>query len=47
MVKQLQRRYQFWGPDGIQWTNWYNVGPDRKRDPWELKGKLKAEYREI
>lgn len=46
-MKQLQRRYQFWGPEGLQWTNWYNVEPTRKRDQWEMKNKLKAEFREV
>lgn len=43
----LQRRYQRWGVNGIEWTPWYNVPEGHNRDPWELKNKLKAEYRTV
>lgn len=46
-MKKLQRRYQRWGVNGIEWSKWYDVEPTRPRDPWELKNKLKAEFREV
>lgn len=40
-----QKRYQYYGPNGIQWTEWFNYeGPE---EPRQMGNKLKNEYREI
>lgn len=41
-----QCRYQWWGPNGIQWTQWFNIPEGAIEHPWEVKNKLKAEYRD-
>ncbi len=40
-----QKRYQYYGPKGIQWTDWFPYrGP---KEPNQLGNKLKNEYRTI
>lgn len=40
-----QKRYQKFTRNGIEWTEWFNWnGPEEK---WQLKGKLRNEYRTI
>lgn len=51
----IERRYQWWGPEGIQWTRWYihrqyeTMEEAQKDFPIVSKvmesKKLKAEYR--
>lgn len=47
--KVLQRRHQYWSPEGVVWTQWYNVSiQPKKLERYELKTgrvKLLCEYR--
>ena len=38
------KRYQYWSREGkVVWTDWFPfIG---EREPWQIKGKLKNEYR--
>lgn len=44
MTKQ-QKRFQYYSSKGIQWTSWFNY--DGPEEEWQLKPKLKNEYRTI
>lgn len=39
------KRYQMYTRDGIVWSDWFKWDSDN-RDPWQLKNKLKNEYKE-
>lgn len=40
------KRFQYWGPGGIKkWTNWFPC-TGSTREPWQLKNKLKNEYKD-
>ena len=41
---QRQKRYQFFGRNGIEWTEWYDY--DGEEYPWQLKPRLRNEYRD-
>ncbi|MBO7692959.1 MAG: hypothetical protein J6Y28_01675 [Acholeplasmatales bacterium] len=49
----IQKRYQHYNKDNkIVWTDWFNILTDdknieqlRKEQYWQLKGKLKNEFR--
>ena len=47
--KVLQRRHQYWSPEGVGWTQWYTVSvPPKVLERFELKTgrtKLLCEYR--
>lgn len=47
--KVLQRRHQYWSPEGVVWTQWYTVSvPPKVLERFELKTgrtKLLCEYR--
>ena len=43
----LQKRYECFGKKGKCWTEWFNVSPNTEREPWQVKGKLRNEFREI
>lgn len=40
-----QKRYQMWGKNGLQWSEWFNY--DGYQEPWQLENKLRNEYRTI
>ena len=44
MVEVRQKRFQFWGRNGKEWTEWFDY--DGPEDPVQDKG-LKNEYRTI
>lgn len=46
MTKIIQKRYQHYTKDGIKWTEWFNH-KGSSQEPWQLKGKLKNQYRTI
>lgn len=48
MTKQLQKRYQFFGKNGVEWSPWFNYTGDTTNTV-QLQGKttLKNEYRTI
>ena len=43
------KRYQYWGREDGEvkklWTHWFRWDSDN-RDPWQLKNKLKNEFKE-
>ena len=39
------KRYQYYSKNGIVWTSWFKWDSDI-RDPWQLKNKLKNEYKD-
>ena len=41
----MQKRYQHWTKNGIEWTQWFNRIFNKSQEPWQLKNKLKNEYR--
>jgi len=43
----LQKRYQRYSKEGITWTQWFNISSSTEKEPWQVKGKLRNEYREI
>lgn len=43
--KKLQKRYQYWGPQGLQWSDWFDWTGDK--EPYQLDRRLKNEYREV
>lgn len=47
--KVLQRRHQYWSPEGVVWTQWYTVSvPPKVLERFELKTgrtELLCEYR--
>lgn len=45
-MKQKQKRYQIFGRKGIEWSPWFNVD-EKSSEPWQLKNKLKNEYRYV
>lgn len=40
-----QKRYQYFTRHGIAWSKWFNF--NGKEEVWQLKGKLRNEYRTI
>lgn len=43
----LVKRYQFYGPRGIEWTPWFPCKSVDK-EPWQLKSSgLKNEYKKV
>lgn len=41
----IYKRYQYYGPKGIEWTDWF-PWEHTSRDKWQLKNKLLNEYKE-
>lgn len=43
--KVTMKRYQFWGPKGIEWTKWFPYNGESK-EKWQLKPQgLRNEYK--
>lgn len=40
----MLKRYQFYSPEGIQWTPWFKTDEHPKH--WQLKNKLKNQYKQ-
>ena len=40
----MYKRYQYYSSDGIKWTKWFET--KYSDDKWQLKGKLKNEYKD-
>ena len=38
------KRYQYYSREGISWTPWFPYNGPKK--PWQLKNKLKNQYKE-
>lgn len=49
--KILQRRHQYWSPEGVVWTQWYTVSiPPKQLEKYEMKSGRKplfCEYRYV
>ena len=47
----IQKRYQFQGKSGIEWSDWYDYKDDDtqleelSKNIWQLKNKYKQEFR--
>ncbi len=48
----IQKRFQYWGKDGQEWTEWMDYRRDdslltklRSEEKWQIKNKLRNEYR--
>lgn len=39
------KRYEYWTREGKKFTEWFKWDSDN-RDPWQLKNRLKNEYKE-
>lgn len=39
------KRYEYYTREGKTWTDWFIWNSDN-RDPWQLKNKLKNEYKD-
>lgn len=46
---EIMKRYEYWGSENgkpvKKWTDWFDY--DGEQEPWQLKGRLRNEYREI
>lgn len=40
----MMKRYEYFTKDGKQWSEWFDYNGEKY--PWQLKGKLKNEYRD-
>lgn len=40
----MQKRFEYWSREGKVWTEWFDY--DGEQFPWQLKNKLKNEYRD-
>ena len=48
----IQKRYEYYGPNGIQWTDWFNYSKEdsllkvfQKEEKWQVMNKLRNEFR--
>ena len=39
----MEKRYEYWTREGKKWTEWFDY--DGEKFPWQLKNKLRNEYR--
>lgn len=44
--RMVYKRYEHYTREGKEWTPWFPWDSDN-RDPWQLKNKLRNEYKEI
>ena len=42
----MYKRYEYRSHEGIKWTNWFHTFFDKNKDPWQLKNRLRNEYKE-
>ena len=40
----MEKRFEYFTREGKAWSKWFKY--DGEKYPWQLKGKLKNEYRE-
>lgn len=43
----MEKRFQYYSKNGIQWTNWFTVKNSEQKEKWQLKNKLLNEYRNV
>ena len=50
-MAKIEKRYQLFGRNGIEWSSWFTLNIDCKDvttlEPWQLNHMLKNEYRKI
>ena len=50
-MTKIEKRYQLFGRNGVEWTPWFHYGKkedNKTLEPWQLKSSnLKNEYREV
>ena len=50
-MTKIEKRYQLFGRNGVEWTPWFHYGKkedNKTLEPWQLKSSnLKNEYREL
>lgn len=50
-MAKIEKRYQLFGKNGIEWSSWFTLNIDCKDvttlEPCQLDNKLKNEYRKI
>lgn len=50
-MAKIEKRYQLFGRNGVEWTPWFHYGKkedNKTLEPWQLKSSnLKNEYREV
>lgn len=39
------KRYQIYSKNGIIWSNWFPISENATREEWQVKNKLKNEYK--
>ena len=48
-MTKIEKRYQLFGKNGIEWSSWFTLNTEGKDittfEPWQLEPKLKNEYR--
>lgn len=42
----IEKRYQLFTKEGLKWSSWFKITVSTVLEYWQLKGKLKNEYRE-
>lgn len=42
----MYKRYQRFGPKGIEWSPWFKIQDNAEQTKWQLKNVLKNEYKE-
>ncbi len=40
----MQKRFEYWSKDGKVWSEWFDYNGEKYQ--WQLKGKLRNEYRD-
>lgn len=43
----MRKRYQYFSKNGIEWTDWFTPFNDLEQQEWQLKNKLKNEWKQF
>lgn len=46
-MKKYFKRYQYYSKEGVKWTEWFECTPSALTEKWQLKGKLRNEFKVI
>ena len=44
-IKKYEKRYQYYGTKGIEWSPWFHCRKEDTVEEWQVKNKLRNEYR--
>lgn len=44
-IKKYEKRYQYYGTKGIEWSPWFHCRKEDTLEEWQVKNKLRNEYR--